>query len=251
MVHEKLSKNYEKLLTSLNLKKFRQKYQLFTVEGDKSVSDLLSFAPEMIKNIILCDDRPEWLHLIQNQNILIADKGQMSKISSMSTPPGIMAVCLIEKYLQKEFSSSSYSIYLDDVRDAGNIGTIIRTAEWFGIRQVYLSSGSVDVFHPKLIQATMGSFFRIKIEELEPNNLIQLTKPWIGADMKGQPLQQYVPPGKGTIILGNESLGINEEIRNQLEHRILITADSTSHAESLNVSIAASIFMYHCTIQSD
>ncbi|MCO5276555.1 MAG: hypothetical protein M9911_01070 [Saprospiraceae bacterium] len=229
------------------MKKFRQKYQLFTVEGDKSVSDLLSSAPEMIKDIVLCDDRPDWLHLAKSQNILIADKGQMNKISSMSTPPGIMVICYVERYLQKEFSISPYSIYLDNVRDAGNIGTIIRAAEWFGIRQVYLSSGSVDLFHPKLIQATMGSFFRINIKEIDTSNLEQLTKPWIGADMAGQPLQQYVPPGNGTIILGNESLGISEDIRNRLEHRIMIQADSTSHAESLNVSTAASIFMYHCT----
>lgn len=245
---QRLSKNYAKLLASLNFKKFRQKYQLFTVEGDKSISELLSSAPQLIKEIIISENRQDEKSHYPNIPIHIADHSQMSAISSMSTPPGILAVCQTDKYLNKkdEFYSD-YALYLDDVRDAGNAGTIIRTAEWFGFRRVFLSQGSIDLFHPRLIQATMGSFFRIYCREISADSFKQLPRPWIGADMEGISLEKYKGTSHGTIFLGNESLGLSKAILENLDEKVKISRHPSGQTESLNVSIAAALFMYHFT----
>lgn len=250
MINEKLSRNYSKVLSSLALKKFRQKYQLFIVEGEKIVGELMASNARYIKELVVREGYGMRDDIYKKFNILHADESQFSKISSMSTPPPVLAVCYMDEYLkQPSPATSHYDLYLDDIRDPGNAGTIIRTAEWFGFNRVYFSPQSTDIFHPRLIQATMGSLFRVFCRELEREKINTLPKPYIGATLKGQPLTGIAFPAQGTLIIGNESNGISREILDILDMEIKIGAHPSNQAESLNVGMAAAILMHQLSIQ--
>ncbi len=245
MINELLSKNHAKILSSLHLKKFRQKYQLFVVEGEKSVGELITSAPGLIKELIVRKGEILDYSKFGDFNTFQADENQMAKISTMSTPPGIIAVCKSNSYMSiKEPDSGGFVLYLDDVRDPGNAGTIIRTAEWFGFRKIFFSPGSIDLFHPRLIQATMGSFFRIFCREMDDQSMSDLPRPWIGATLDGQSLAEFTFPKVGTLFVGNESNGMRRELIDKLDFSVRIDAAANNHAESLNVGMATAILMY-------
>ncbi len=245
MFNELLTKNHAKILSSLHLKKFRQKYQLFTVEGEKSVSELITSAPHLVKELIIRKSMATDYSALDNFNIFRAEDETMSKVSSMSTPPGIIAICSMAGYLESdEPDCDKYVLYLDDVRDPGNAGTIIRTAEWFGFKKVFFSPGSIDLFHPKLIQATMGSFFRVFCREMDESSMDTLPRPWVGATLDGKSLAEFKFPPTGTLFVGNESNGITPYLVQKLDSMVRIDESSTNRAESLNVGMATAILMY-------
>ncbi|HQW72398.1 MAG: RNA methyltransferase [Saprospiraceae bacterium] len=250
MINEKISKNYLKVLTSLNSKKFRQKYQLFIVEGEKIVSELMLNNPQLIKYLIINEDYTGNPIILNKFNIYWADNVQFSKISSMSTPPPILAICDMDEYHKINVEDIfAFHLYLDNVRDPGNIGTIIRTAEWFGIQKIYLSDGSVDLFHPRLIQSSMGSFFRVSCSILPNEDIQKLKRPLIGAVMDGMSLNKWHQPKEGTLIVGNESNGLSQEIIAALDQKIKIDHASTNNAESLNVGIATAVLLYAISLK--
>ncbi|HET6242992.1 MAG: RNA methyltransferase [Bacteroidetes bacterium] len=246
-----LSKNQIKLINSLKIKKFRDESNLFLTEGTKIVSEILN-SPLTIHSIYA---KKTWLdqnnYLLAQRNDLvdstfeISDK-ELERISSLSTANEVlMVVAKPSPIFQLETLTGKLTLMLDEVKDPGNLGTIIRIADWFGIENIICSKNSVDVFNPKVIQATMGSVSRINIFYqdlefvLEGNISKHLSLPVYGALLNGENIYKVKLMKWGIILLGNESKGISNQLLPFITHKIKIP--SYGNAESLNVSTAAAV----------
>ncbi len=243
-----ISKNTIKLIKSLGVKKYRQKEKLFIVEGDKSVLDVLNsgfpvkqlFATEQFMN----QYKPT---LTSNNNFTLVTEDEIKKASLLQHPQNCIAICELPPENQLPEEINDISLYLDGIRDPGNLGTIIRTCDWFGIKQLFCSPDSADLFNPKVIQATMGSFCRIKITSTEIEPLAALAKnsgvPVLGSFMNGKNIYTEELPSKAIIVIGNEGQGIREKTEQNVSGRISIPgfSQNSSVAESLNAAVAAGI----------
>ena len=234
-----LSAHKIKLLQSLDKKKFRQKYNLFLVEGNKNIREL-QYSNYKISEIFSTNasDLPFSPKLIQE----ISER-DLRKISFLQHPKDSVAVCEMLENTPKE--EVKIQLVLDGIQDPGNLGTIIRLADWFGIEQMVCSEDTVDYFNPKVIQATMGSFTRVNIiyrniaEFLAETPNINL-----GTDMEGENIYQFDFPERINIILGNEGNGIRPETEKMIKHFITVPRFGNSQStESLNVSMAAGIIL--------
>lgn len=242
-----LSKNTIKYVKSLHQKKFRQKYNNFIVEGDKIVRELLSQTAFEIEGLYAL---PEWL--IENEKNINLPSTQihscsptdLGRISTLKTPNQVLLIVHIptESHSTDKINTS-LSLYLDDIRDPGNMGTIIRIADWFGISQVFYSSTSVEWTNPKVIQSTMGSFLRVAIQEIELASLHDQSPalPIYGAVLAGSSIHDLSGPNTGIIVIGNESRGISPDNLALLSHRITIPKAPSGGAESLNAAVATGI----------
>lgn len=235
-----------KIFSALKVKKFRQKYHLFIAEGSKIASELIAHHPHLIHSLIVLNDDRIAFDSEPSFDVYYTNEKNISRVTHFSSPPPIIAICNIKKYLaiQSDFSNDGFEILLDGLNDPGNIGTIIRTAEWLGFEKVLVTKSSIDLFNPKLITATMGSFFRMKIEIVEDLDTYHWKKPLYGADMQGTSLQELKFHRTGTLCIGNESHGLSPQIRKKIDQKIVISSASSNQAESLNASIAAGILMY-------
>ena len=181
--------------------------------------------------------------------VTMVSSREMERTSMLTTPPEILA--LVE---QKTFAANDLRIdlpllVLDDIRDPGNLGTIIRTADWFGFEQILCSPTCVELTNPKVIQATMGSFLRMKVVYEELTSILkkrQSQSTIYGTFMEGVPVQQIAFKGNDTLIIGNEANGISEALMPLIQQKISIPSYAVGRdkAESLNASIAAAIVMY-------
>ncbi len=238
-----------KHLRSLKLKKFREKYGQFLIEGDKIVREALA---EQAHRIISIYALPEWIaHLPErakqkNAAILhdISEK-TLERISLLRSPNKAVALMKMPPPTPLHLPKGSWSIYLDGLRDPGNVGTIWRIADWFGFRQILASPDTVDFYNPKVIQASMGAFLRIPATTTAPEKLKQLKPPekfafW-GADMNGLPFGKWNPPPHGVLVIGSEAEGISPKMRALLENTLCIPKAPHSRAESLNAAVAAAI----------
>lgn len=241
-----LSKAKIQFLRSLQQKKFRQRYQNFIVEGDKIVDEVLRDKNTAIDGIF---GLPIWLaqHKVSLKRLNpaliheVSDK-DLEMVSSLSTPNQVLAVVKMPPpQYDAEIVRRSFSLFLDNLQDPGNVGTILRTADWFGIQHVFVSPNCADIFSPKVIQATMGAFLRVKIVETTWDNLSQNFPqiPKIGTVLRGDNLFTTQMPQQGVIVIGNESKGISEIIENQLDIKVQIKG--RGGAESLNAAIATGI----------
>ena len=247
-----ISRNRLKYLTSLKIKKLRTEHRQFIVEGDKIVSDILKEGKTKIRQIVAS---PEWL--ISNDKLITSRAGEVAeadftdleRISSMETPPPVMAVLdMFEHALDMEELSDTWCIALDTIQDPGNLGTIIRSADWFGIRHIICNKGSADIFNPKVIQASMGAIFRVKVYYENLSSIMEkyatgLSLPVYGTFMEGIPVYNIPAEKKGMIVFGNESHGISEELIPLIQTRITIPPGNkdSAHIESLNVASSVSI----------
>lgn len=250
-----LSKNKAKEFKCLQTKKGRDKFSLFLVEGKKSVLDFLnSFALEYL----ICT--PDWLEKnsdikkLKEKILLDVDKKHISLISSLSTPPEVIAVFKIpgEDICSTHLEENKFYVLLDNIQDPGNLGTIIRTCDWFGIYDIYASKDTVDVFNPKVIQATMGSLSRVKIRYLDLEVLINENKKLAvyGTFMSGIPINDIELKNGGLILLGNEGNGISERLKEYVTIPVTIPpVNLCNHPDSLNVAIANAIFLSHIKFQ--
>jgi TrmH family RNA methyltransferase len=228
-----------KVLQSLDKKKFRQKYNLFLVEGNKIISEL-SNSDFKIKEIFSTD--PQKLDRTDVPVIHISEN-ELKRISFLKNPKDSVAVCHLSE--QHKFEDAHIQLVLDGIQDPGNLGTIIRLADWFGIEQIICSEDTVDVYNPKVIMASMGSFTRVNmvytnLAEYLPNtgNIN------IGTDMEGENIYTFKKPEKLNLILGNEGNGIRPETEKLLQKSIMIPRFGKSQStESLNVSMAAGIIL--------
>jgi RNA methyltransferase, TrmH family len=240
-----ISKNQIKQVKALHLKKFRDEQKLFIAEGIKVVNEIIATHPELIHQLFVTET-----YLQGNSNTVQKTKlnynaiseEDLKKISLQSQPNNVLAVC---HYLKEEEPatdlSKQFSFYLDDIRDPGNLGTILRMADWFGIKELFCSRQSTEVYNPKTIQSAMGSFLRVRVKYCDLKELIAKNKfPVYGAVLDGENIYDQKLQN-GLIIIGNEANGIAEQNLALITHPISIPAASTSTAESLNAAMATAI----------
>ena len=229
-----LSKNQIKLVRSLELKKNRKKEGLFVAEGPKVVGDLLK-AGYHARMLFSTTERPD--------ATLITDD-ELHKLSFLQHPQEVVAVFEIPQTSNSNLQTSNLSLALDGIQDPGNLGTIIRIADWFGISSIYCSLDTADVYNPKVVQATMGSIAHVPIIYTDLHELLSHADcPIYGTLLDGNDIYQQELSPKGIIVMGNEGNGISAPIRKLITHKLLIpnfNPNSTT-AESLNVAIATAI----------
>jgi len=244
-----LSKNQIKLISSLQKKKFRDQHQLFVAEGYKLISDLLESKLEsqyIIHNKQA--DTAGFLKLNKQIELIECEASELKKISNLKTPSDVLGIFKIpDSSYNKKAISQSLSILLDDVQDPGNLGTIVRIADWFGIKHIFCSPNTVDLYNPKVIQATMGALSRVKVIYTDLQQMINEYAapdfPVYGTFLEGETIYKSKLSTQGFIIMGNEGKGISEDLKALVSHKLFIPnfpADQAT-SESLNVSVACSI----------
>lgn len=245
-----ISKSTIKLINSLTQKKGRLKENFFLVEGDKNVAEVLKSAYS-VENLFATN-----AFISENEQIcrkakfiFATDKTEIKKASLLKNPQNSLAICILPN--QKETPNvlpKNLTIYLDGIQDPGNLGTIIRICDWFGIEQLLCSSDTVDLYNPKVIQASMGSFTRVNVLQISFDTLFEIANnniiPVYGAFLNGENVYTQQFPEQAILILGNEGNGIRKEIENKIDKKISIPSFSKNRekAESLNVSVATAIF---------
>lgn len=238
-----LNKATVKLIQSLKQQKFRKEHGLFVVEGRKMVEELLQSNMETL--CLFATERFLLDYEINDERLEIATEVQMEQMSGQDTPPGILAVVKVPQQL--EVLGNGLVLALDGIANPGNLGTIIRTAEWFGIKQIVCSNDCVELWNPKVIQATMGSVFRMPVVYTDLENYLKAAKvsgkPIYGALLEGENLFKKGKSSEGIIVIGSESHGIRPAILPYITYPITIPRAKGSVTESLNASMAAGIIL--------
>jgi TrmH family RNA methyltransferase len=233
-----LSKNQIKLITLLKQKKYRVQHQLFVVEGVKTIKELLNSNFELAQ-LYTTTLNFSALDVLTTQ----ISEAELKKISFLKTPNTALALFKIPK--PKKIDFSKLVVALDNVRDPGNLGTIIRLCDWFGVEDLICNEETVDCYNPKVIQASMGSIKRVNITYVDLNNLLSERKEIkFGAFMDGDNVYKLNLPEKGIIVLGNEANGISSNIESLIEQRISIPRfGNLQETESLNVANATAVLL--------
>jgi TrmH family RNA methyltransferase len=234
-----ISKNQIKLITSLSQKKYRQKHKLFIAEGVKVVGEFLASSFEL--ETLFCPDGFE--SKVSDQKIVRISENDLKKISSLKTPNKMLGLFRIPT--QKPQKNSNLIMALDAVNDPGNLGTIIRLCDWFGVDQIICSNDTVDSFNQKVVQASMGSLTRVSIHYLDLANYLTNTNlPAFIADMNGVNVYNTQLPKEGILVMGNEANGVCEEIKQLVTNKIAIPRfGAIQETESLNVATASAILL--------
>ena len=240
-----MTANELKRLTALHVDKFRKEQQSFLVEGPKLLEELLR-SKFTIKAIYAL---PEWIDAAENipkrVDVVKISPKELSRISQLKTPNQLVTEVMMKNNQQPPPSGKDWIIALDDISNPGNLGTIIRTADWFGIRDIVCSSTCADCYNPKVIQATMGSFTRVNVfyTDLEQWLSDETPKtPVYGADMSGCSIYDAEISENGILLIGNESHGISKNLHPHILKKIKIPAYGGG-AESLNASIATAVIL--------
>ena len=234
-----ISKSQLKIITSLSQKKYRQKHQLFIAEGLKVVNELLNSSFK-IDTLFATDDFQTDISL--DKIIRISDK-DLQKISTLKSPNKVLGLFVIpdEKPLQK----NGLTIVLDTINDPGNLGTIIRLCDWFGVSQLLCSAETVDCYNQKVVQASMGSLTRISIKYIDIEIYLKETNlPTFIADMDGENVYKTALPKEAILIMGNEANGVSDKIKTLIKNKISIPRfGENQETESLNVATATAILL--------
>jgi len=243
-----LSKNKIKLIRSLDQKKNRLATGLFFAEGKKLVLDLLQSDYAVSEVYCTSNFAAEVTIYKPGLNIEIVDMDGLTRISFLKTTPEIVALCEIPKsVILWDEICNNLTLVLDEIQDPGNLGTIVRLADWFGIRNIICSENCADIYNPKVIQATMGAFTRVKVHYVSLTGFLEQAKllsiPVYGAFLEGENLYQCELTENGLIVMGNEGNGISDVVSHSISRKINIPSfppgDLTS--ESLNVAVATSV----------
>ena len=238
-----LSKPLIRTITSLQHKKFRKENGLFIVEGAKSLTEFIR-SDYFVQHIFYTPQAASKLGKIpQNIKSDEVSEQDFNRISALKTPQGVLGLVRIPDYpmLSAHQLQGNFHLVLDNIQDPGNLGTIIRTAEWFGLRHIICSSDSVDAYNPKVVQASMGSLSRMRIYYTDIAQLVsQAPVPVFGAVLDGVSLYNADFQNEGLVILGNEGNGISPAVLSHIQHRI--TIPRVGQAESLNVAVSAALF---------
>lgn len=239
-----VSKSILKLIKSLQQKKYRKKYKLFLVEGSKNVLELLSTnycIRTLIMTPVFSEKHQEILNVSKIKEVIFTDEKHLSSISSFKNNNAAVAMVEIPEALPFQIREDDYVLVLDDVRDPGNFGTIIRIADWYGIHQIICSPETTDLYNPKVISASMGSFLRVNVRYMALDSFFKRNhKPVYGAYADAGTNVHTIKFSKsGVLLMGSESHGIHPRYSPFVDHKVNIPA--YGQAESLNVSIATSI----------
>jgi TrmH family RNA methyltransferase len=234
-----VSKNQIKFISGLQQKKQRLIHKMFVAEGVKVVQELLDADFELHQLYTTEDD---FKSVIDSKKLIVSSE-DLKKISALTTASSCLAVFKIPE--QKELYQSGLIVALDAIRDPGNLGTIIRLCDWFGIQQLICSKETVDVYNPKVVQATMGSISRVNVSYINLEDFISTTSlPVFGTFMNGENIYSTTLPQEGIIVMGNEANGISKEVENSIQHRLAIPRFGTlQKTESLNVATATAIIL--------
>jgi RNA methyltransferase, TrmH family len=243
-----LSKNKIKYIQSLKLKKFRDEHEVFVVEGEKMALELISHKSIEIEQIIAIET---WIQAHQNalkshfNKILTATEADLKQISNLSTPNKVFIIAKksLPEYLEK-ITKNNFTLYLDGIQDPGNMGTILRIADWFSIPNIFCSHETVEVWNPKVIQSSMGAFLRVHTQEVNFRNLKNFLPdvPVFATVINGQnifDLKKEKELTNGIIVIGNEGKGVSEEVLKLSDYKISIPGGGG--AESLNAAVATGI----------
>lgn len=238
-----LSKNKIKFIRSLEMKKNRKENGVFLAEGNKLVSDLSSH----FKCRLLVGTE-QWIksNNVHAEETVTVEKNDLSRASLLKTPQDVLAVFEMPAYhVSFDKPRNELCLALDDVQDPGNLGTIIRIADWFGIRHIYCSNGTVDAFGPKTVQATMGALARVQLHYCDIKKLISSLEntPVFGTFLDGDNMYNCELSGNGLIVMGNEGNGISKDVSELINRRILIPnyPQGNETTDSLNVAVATAI----------
>ena len=243
-----LSKAKIKLIQSLELKKKRREEGLFVAEGPKVVGDLL---PYFTCRLIVAE--ASWIAAhpeVKATEIIEATNEELRKASFLKTPQEVLALFELPSYpTPHDIATKELCLALDDVQDPGNLGTIIRVADWFGIRHIFCSAGTADAFSPKTVQATMGAVARVKVHYTDLTEYLTQVRqktpsvPLYGTFLEGENIYKETLSTNGIIIMGNEGNGISSTIQKMVTHKLFIPnyPEGCATSESLNVAIATAI----------
>jgi TrmH family RNA methyltransferase len=234
-----VSKNQIKLITSLQQKKYRYSNKLFFAEGVKVIQELLHSNFELEHLYSTQNDFDE----VSSLRKTIIDDNDLKKISALATPNSCLAVFKMQ--MEKKIIEAGLILGLDSIRDPGNLGTILRLCDWFGINQLLCTKETVDIYNPKVVQATMGSIARVNVNYIDLNAFLDQTKlPIFGTFMDGENIYQSALPQEGIIIMGNEANGISAELEKLIQKRLSIPRfGDIQKTESLNVATATAIIL--------
>jgi TrmH family RNA methyltransferase len=234
-----ISKNQLKIITSLSQKKYRQKHKLFIAEGIKVVNELLKSSFE-IDTLFATDDYQT--DISSDKIVRVSDK-DLQKISNLKTPNKVLGLFIIPD--EKPLHKNGLTIALDAINDPGNLGTIIRLCDWFGVSQLLCSKETVDCYNQKVVQASMGSLTRISIKYIDLETYLQETElPTFIADMDGENVYKSTLPKEAILIMGNEANGVSDELKALIKNKISIPRfGETQETESLNVATATAILL--------
>lgn len=239
-----LSKSQIKLITSLKQKKYRQQHKLFVVEGKKTINELLN-SQFQLEHLYTTTSDFEVSDVLQTK----ITTQELTKISFLKTPNTALAVFQIPA--EQPLSFDTLVVALDDVRDPGNLGTIIRLCDWFGVKHLLCSKETVDCYNPKVVQATMGSITRVNIVYDTLHCLDAINVPVFGAFMDGENVYESTLPNKGVIVMGNEANGISKQVEDFVTRKISIPRfGDIQETESLNVANATAILLSEFMRQS-
>ena len=244
-----LSKNQIKDITALHHKKYRREESLFIAEGEKVVEDLLKsgwrviavygtqeFFQRLSGNILIP----------KNTEIILVTNEELKKISTQSSPQNVLAVAEMPSDVKEIDFGKGLKLVLDNISDPGNLGTLIRIADWFGIDEIICSENTVDCFNPKVVQSAMGSLFRVNffyrdLIEVFRTNISEKSLPVYGTVLNGKNIYEEKLSKNGFILVGNESYGISEELFPLITMELTIPSFGGSRVDSLNVAVATGI----------
>lgn len=233
-----ITKNQFKLLTSLKQKKYRLKHKLFIAEGTKVVDEILNSDFELDQ--LFCVDDTAYKNI---ENCYVISEAILKKISTLKTPNNVVAIFKIPQ--EKPLINEGLILALDGINDPGNLGTIIRLCDWFGIEQIICSETTVDCYNTKVVQATMGSLTRVSIIYTMLDSYLKASKlPIYASIMSGKSMYESTLPKDGILIMGNEANGISKSVIKLANHTIAIPRfGNMQQTESLNVATATAILL--------
>ncbi len=237
-----LSRNEIKYVQSLSRKKIRAHGSLFIAEGIKIAKEMLQGESTIeIKKIYAL---PHWENdLITHKSVTnIVSEKELAQLSGLSTPNEILILAEKKELIYPEIISNGWVLVLDGIQDPGNMGTIIRTADWFGIKHIVAGIDCVDIYNPKVIQSTMGSFIRVGVQYVALDEwLSKQHLPVYGAVLNGSKITHQKPLKDALLLIGSEGKGIHENLDSMITHPV--TIPGVGAAESLNAAVAAGILM--------
>ncbi len=243
-----IGKNTIKQIKSLSQKKYRQKEKLFLVEGDKNIQELLHSNYNVVQ-LYATKSFLEENRIQKNKATLIIETTEehIRKASLLKNPQRSLALCTIPPSPPLPQKLKGLSLYLDGIQNPGNLGTLIRICDWFGISELFCSTDTADLYNPKVIQSTMGSFCRVNVSYLPFEHILDIAKnsniPILGTFLNGKNIYTQHLPAEALLIVGNEGSGIRKSVEEQIENKLTIPSFALENhgAESLNAAVATGI----------
>lgn len=232
-----VSKEEIKFIRSLQRKKYRDIHQQFIVEGPKMIEEAIQSSPNSILKVL--GTEPLSFPLPENVDFREINSKVLSQVSSLKHPQAQLAIC---KYLVQPTQRPDFFIALDTIQDPGNFGTILRLASWFGVEHIMASKDTVDLYNPKVVQASMGAIFNVHVEYVDLERELKETNlPIYGALLEGENIYEKELEKKGILLMGNEGKGIREELLPLVSFPL--TIPQFGKGESLNVAMATAVFL--------